>query len=647
MLRKYIFSATLALSLSTASYAQQDLIKTIPADVNFFAAINSPTIIQQSSSERINQLLEELGIYKEIRQNGIAVKDINDLDIDFKRNAYVYQSSNDSTYYVGVRLPLKKDHQLENNVFKSLYMLPEIHGYKHGISTDKTIHFAWNSDNVLILTGGIENSFFNNDSQAAKKYGIEKIEYEYPGPVETVTEVPSEMDAIADTSETIWQYYDFEASDTIPPAAINVEGSFADVKKQSDKPKPSLFERNKIIRQKNEQIKKELFRTWIDQAFVSFLAPKENASKVKYLNQYDKKKTLVHFWAKDLTPIYIKALGLAPRDLISYGSNLSEFINVYNNLVLDILQDENSLKLHFSTGVSKAVAEIIKPIYNQKMNSKFARYIPENHLGYFSTNLNTEAYLKSIPKFMQYAYGSFDFWKVGETMDIVGTTLEIALDEKALSKVIGGDQIVFINDLKKVQKEYIDYQYDEETFEYNQIKKTKDDYIPTFLWMFSSEDQRIFKKLLDLGMKENKVVLDQGLYTIQEHAKSEVFYSLFKDDMIFVSNDKDQLMSIKNNTFKASRDSKIKKQIFGNTISAVTHLTQIPTAMEKMGIPLYKKWGDIIGDLGKYGDLSLTSKGFKNSRIEAEVSVEFPNDQKNAIQYILDQMINLSTRNKY
>src|SRR5690606_8290050 len=145
------------------------------------------------------------------------------------------------------------------------------------------------------------------------------------------------------------------------------------------------------------------------------------------------------------------------------------------------------------------------------------------------------------------------YFSFGEVAGIVATALEIALDEKAIANVMGGDHVLFINEMKKVQKEYIDYQYDQETFDYKEIKKTKDDYIPTFLWMFTSKDQRLYHKILQLGESKEKVTQTDGIYKITESPRAEVIYVLFKDDIVFVSNDEDQLSAIRTNRHRSLR----------------------------------------------------------------------------------------------
>src|SRR5690606_11721802 len=217
----------------------------------------------------------------------------------------------------------------------------------------------------------------------------------------------------------------------------------------------------------------------------------------------------------------------------------------------------------------------------------------------------------------------------------------VILDEKAIAKVIGGDHLVFINELKKVKKEYIDYEYDNDSFDYKEIKKTKDDYIPTFLWMFTSKDQRIYQKILSLGYSKEKVMQTNGIYKIVDTPKSEIIYVLFKNDIVFVSNDADQLLAIRTNKFRASKDRNIKKQIFSHNMTAVTHLSEIPKTINRLEIPVIKRWDNTVKNLSQYGDVTITAGAAKKGRITGEIAVDFPKKEANALQYLLQELLHV------
>src|SRR5690606_20283875 len=131
-------------------------------------------------------------------------------------------------------------------------------------------------------------------------------------------------------------------------------------------------------------------------------------------------------------------------------------------------------------------------------------------LAYVSTNLSTEGYLQQITTLMNNWYAPLA-GENAELLSIVATALEIALDEKSIAKLMKGDQVFFLNDLHKVSKEYTTYEYDED-YNYEEVVKTKEEFQPNFLWMFTSEDQRIFKKTLDFAVKRQKASVDNDIY---------------------------------------------------------------------------------------------------------------------------------------
>src|SRR5690606_41675460 len=69
------------------------------------------------------------------------------------------------------------------------------------------------------------------------------------------------------------------------------------------------------------------------------------------------------------------------------------------------------------------------------------------------------------------------------------------------------------------------------------------------------------------------------------------YTSLFRS---FVSNDADQLLAIRTNKFRASKDRNIKKQIFSHNMTAVTHLSEIPKTINRLEIPVIKRWDNTV-----------------------------------------------------
>lgn len=646
---KNLITTCLGLSVAATTYGQQDLIQQVPENASFVVVINNEAIVKHSSFEMINELLENTGAFEAIGGSEMPIQNIHDLDLSYDRNAYIYRTDTDSSYYTGILLPLKVEHQVGANLFSKFSAVPASQGYERRVSADKKTQVAWNEHSLFILTGDARRYYFDNDS-VAQRYGLVSPTYgEIPSPPaaihnEELAEIMPPEDTAedadyvwADTVETEWEAYDFEdfasaeeTADTLEHDDYSLYDSYSD----------ESYQMEMALNEQNDSLRNEAFASWLAHDFDHHLQPAKNASTHKFLTKFDKNNTLVHFWAKNLMSLYSQSLPYYLPELgYSFTGQIEKLAYAYQDIVLDLVQDKHTLKLAGSVQLSKEMDRLIKPVYKNKMNRKFARYIPANHIGYMSLNFNSEAYLKSFPRMVEQLYGSMMYFSVGEIAGVVATALEIALDEKAIAQVMGGDHLLFINEMKKVKKEYIDYEYDEDTFDYKEITKVKDDYIPTFLWMFTSKDQRIYKKILKLGESKDHVFQTDGIYHITGGPADETIYALFKDDIIFVSNDAEQLTAIHENRFQPSRDKQIKKLIFANNLTAVTHLSEIPESINRLGIPVLSSWDHLVNNLSSYGDIRITAQGNKKGRITGELAVDFPKQETNALQYLLQELM--------
>ncbi|MBD1425291.1 hypothetical protein [Sphingobacterium arenae] len=651
-LKKKYIGTLLGLFSAVSGYSQQDLIQQVPEEASFVVVVNNQAIVKHSSFEKINQVLDKAGLFKEINKETLQLESISDLDLSYDRNAYVYKTDTDSSYYIGILLPLKANHQIGQNLFGKLQPLPVSQGYERRVSTDGKTQVAWNKHSLLILTGDAHRYYFDNDS-VAQRYGLEIPDYGYASPTTYDYDYVSpdtidETYALADSVETTWDAYNFE-EDTIPdgghtvdsiliPPPVKIDTGYTDYLAY-DTYSDSTYQNEMARNAKNDSLRNAAFVSWLAQDLDRYLYPNKNASSHRFLNKFDKKNTLVHVWVRDLVGFYKEAMPYYMSSM-QLGYGMENLIYAYQDIVFDLVQDKHTLKITGSMALNEEMDKLVRPIYKNKMNRKFAKYIPENHIGYFSANFNMESYLKSFPIMME-RWGGYSLYAYQDIAGIVATAFDVILDEKAIANVIGGDHLVFINELKKVKKEYIDYEYDNDSFDYKEIKKTKDDYIPTFLWMFTSKDQRIYQKILSLGESKEKVMQTNGIYKIVDTPKSEIIYVLFKNDIVFVSNDADQLSAIRTNKFRASKDRNIKKQIFSHNMTAVTHLSEIPKTINRLEIPVIKRWDNTVKNLSQYGDVTITAGAAKKGRITGEIAVDFPKKEANALQYLLQELLHI------
>src|SRR5690606_11077030 len=179
---KNFITTCLGLSVAATSYGQQDLIQQVPENASFVVVINNEAIVKHSSFEKINELLEKTGAFETIGDAEMTIENIHDLDLSYNRNAYIYRTDTDSSYYTGILIPLKAEQQVGTNIFSKFSAAPASPGYERRVSADKRTQVAWNEHSLFILTGDARRYYFDNDS-VAQRYGLVSTTYgEIPSP---------------------------------------------------------------------------------------------------------------------------------------------------------------------------------------------------------------------------------------------------------------------------------------------------------------------------------------------------------------------------------------------------------------------------------------------------------------------------------
>src|SRR5690606_16549414 len=210
---------------------------------------------------------------------------------------------------------------------------------------------------------------------------------------------------------------------------------------------------------KNDSIKNDLLINWLAAEVDNSLKPEENLGHSKSINLSDNNHIL-RLWVPNPTELYREAL---PIDILqmAYGVNIEKINYGYKDFTLDLVQEKHTIKLLSTLNLDRDMGQIFSNIYSGKMNKKFKKYIPQDHIAYGSVNLSTEGYFSEIPKLLSRWYAP-TLGDNGDFLNLAATAIEIGLDEKAIANVKRGDDIFVLNDLRKVQKDYITYEYDEE-----------------------------------------------------------------------------------------------------------------------------------------------------------------------------------------
>lgn len=650
----------------------QDLVKKIPSNAFAVATIKGDNVFKLMFVKDFNEsflgkkLLTETS--KSLDRNFTSIEDFG---INLEKNMYYFNQLSDSITYNCFLIPLKDASKFENLITDKNKKIKTEGEIRTMILPDSTSIIKWNNSMMYFVTGSIRGSFFA-DSVNSTRYGIKDIRYQNSSYDDVVMAQP----VTVDSAYTAVDEPMVEKVIVPPPPIIKDKKSTIGkketkkkaVKKNSKKRsvtnKPKKVEEieessvdmvvadsvsteggdynqhyDEYQKQRAEQDakKKQLALTWIagqaDKIFNSTYESIENNKS--YAASLDK-KAIAELWVTSLQDVYN---AMAP-ELGTYGK--AGIMKGYGSLNAKLFMDDKSFRISTGLELAKEQADAYKKIMNRKMNKKFLKYVnSENAIGFMGYSIDTKAYLEEFPKLMKQTYSSF----LGRNMEAeieLGTDLfSLLLDEEAVSKVVKGDALFVMNGLKTKDVTYTTYDYDDD-YKRKEVTKTKKETLPDFLFMFSSEDNRLMNKVIKYGMNKNYVTVNNNIYKFEEKKSPVDIYFMIKDGIVFLGNSLTEMESINNNSFKSAISKTDKKLLAKNNFSFLFNGKKLVGKIPDSEIgdeETAKKLNETLANMGK---IYIKSNPIKGNIVSADISAEIPNGHENALKYLFSLIENAS-----
>jgi len=653
-MKKLLFA--LALLFSGIQNYAQDLVKKIPSNAFTVATIKGDNVFKLMFVKDFNEsfvgkkLLTETS--KSLDKNFTSIEDFG---INLEKNMYYFNQLSDSITYNCFLIPLKdatKFESLINDKEKKFTLDGET---RTMIMPDSTSLIKWNNNMMYFVTGSIKSSFFA-DSVKSAKYGIKDLRYQSD-------------DVLTDSATTVVDStYSAEPVVTnLPPLVIPEKTHKTPAKKKIGAKKKSGKKKATLKAKKAKRIEevqavetvdyatdsvgsanytdqydgyqkekaeqdaktKALTYTWIsEQADKIFNTNYESIENNKSYNASLDKSAIAEIWVSSLQDVYNS---ISP-EFGSYGK--AGLMKGYGSLTAKLFMDDKSFRISTGLELAKEQADSYKKIMNRKINKKFLSYVnSDKAIGFMGYAIDTKSYLEEFPKLMQQTYGSFLGGRMDEEISLGTDLFTLLLDEEAVSKVVKGDALFIINGLNTRDVSYTTYDYDED---YNQteVTKTKKETLPDFLFMFSSEDQRLMNKLIKYGINKNRVSVEDNIYKIEEKKSPVDIYFMIKNNIVFFGNSLTEMKSINNNNFHANisktHKTLLSKNNFSFLFNAKNLVGKVPD-QEFGGEETAKKFNET---LGKMGNVYMKSNPIKGNMVSADISAEIPNGHENALKYL-------------
>jgi len=669
-------ATAILLLAATIQTEAQDLARRIPSNALAVATVKGDQLTQLMSVEEFNRTFMGVAIIDKLSdKKKVAMNSLDQFGLDPNATYYYYNQSNDSVTYNCLLAPVKSAAQIDE-VYK-------LHGKKFEQNGELRSHYSkdstgitlWNEKMVFFVLATGNSKYFSRP-EVRERLGLLAPDFSAPY-ADAVTDssvVVTDVDTVAYGAPAEAADIVVVDADSAPQIVIDeprpkkhtVKSKVKHNKKKSVKKRSSKKPKKKTVvvpeevyptdssmvatdsnddtyapdsslYKHDEKIKNSEVGKW---AYAMATASFNKEPDSSILDNKDFVKSVDHkaemtVWisgAEDLMNAYV------PQSIFK-GVN---FLKGYGSANAKLYLEDKSIRLSTALTVSNEMATVFNKLNKRKLNKKFLNYINEDKMiGYMAYAMDSKAYLEEYPKLISKMYGIV----LNDEINMATDMFSLLLDEEAVSKVLKGDAIFIFNGLTQKEVTYTANEYDEDNFETKEVTKTKQETLPDFLFMTSSEDTRLFDKLITYGMKK-KVVIGHDKYFELTMPKSPMtLFFAIKDGIIFFGSDALEMEQIVNNRYTAKVSAKHKKIIGGNNYASFFSAKKLAGKIPVDALASKEKMDKTNKTLSAMGDIYLKSLPAKGNIFAGELSMEIPSNQKNALKYIMSLLEDFNKKN--
>ncbi|SHN32071.1 hypothetical protein [Chitinophaga sp. CF418] len=628
--------------VTCASYTAtaQDLAYKIPEKAFSVFSVKSDQLFKlYPAAEFNNSTLGKKLLAQLSKTTDKDYKSIEDLGMNLSSSVYYYYLVTDSINYHGLLIPLADSKKIDALFAKQADSIQKVNGVNILPRTKQKTVIAWN-EQFLYLTYGTVNTYFLKDSANAVRYGMPVLSsddyYQYneentdataAPAIDTVAMADIPQEGVMDTTA-----YPDSAVVEMPPPPPVIE-SAPPVSEAPSEETPAEETPVEDVQPYDYEERKRMIDSiatiWLTTATRQIFDKRNTAPSIlnnpSYLRSADN-SAVATYWMANLESLYTSFI---PYKLLKYGN----IMRGYGNINARLYMGKENIRLTSEMGLDAEKSAMYEKICDHKLNKDFLKYIKSDSLiGFMSYSFNTEAYMNEMPKLLLQSYGSNRY---SEEMAIAADLVSVMLDEKAIAQVIKGDALFLLTNLSEKQVTYQTYNYNEETFEYKDTVMTKTETLPDFLFMLSSDDTRLFERLLNYGIRKEKIVLNNGIYSIAQSKKNPfTMRALIKDGIVFLGTSLQDLTQIHDGSFKGSLDKQHKELLTKNNIAMFFSPKSLSAKMPARELEDTNE--KISKLLAGAGNVYITSAGLKDGYISGDLTIDVPKGEENALKYFLN-----------
>jgi len=642
----------------------QDLSRNIPADALAVVTVKGGNLTELMAIKDFDTTFIGKEIISKLsKESNGSFKSIDDIGLDLSANFYYYHQSNDSVSYNCFLAPVKNAGKLDQIFSLSGKKFNTNGSLRTSFESDSTNITYWNEKFLLFVAAEGKSSYFALPD-VSSRLGLQS----YPGL--PGTEVTIDSTTTVDDTEMDDVVEVVVAPPPPPPArkipsVKNKKGKASNKQKGKGKGVHKTTPKKKVAPVVEVPVVEEVVEEYpVAEEVVADTAYAADEQYSGYNNAYFEnekiKKGIVGRWAAAMVAERFERNDLPSitgnKDFVKNIDNSAEvsvwipglnklteaymptnyfkgmdFFSGYGSLNFKIFLEEKTIRTSAGLVVNDEMVTAVKKIHKRKLNKKFLNYVNEDKMiGYIGYAVDTKAYLQEYPKLISKVYGSLFKDEVEMATDL----FSLLLDEEAIGKVVKGDALFVFNGLSSKEVSYKAYDYNEENFETTEVTKTKQETLPDFLFMYSSDDTRLTEKLIAYGVKKEMVKSKNTYYELSIPKSPLALYFTIKDGIVFMGTDEAQMSQIGSNTYQSKINAIDKKTLLASNFSGYFSPKKLDA---RLPAGIFGQAQDKTQKtLRSLGDIRLKSNKINGNLVSGEMSMDIPAGQPNALRYLFD-----------
>ena len=365
-----------------------------------------------------------------------------------------------------------------------------------------------------------------------------------------------------------------------------------------------------------------------------------------FVKAYGSGKDEALAWVGDFSSIYTDLLLMEPSLYrgLGYTGLFNGFSRLYGNtsLTSKLNFEKTKATLKTSYTMNSEVADYTRAMYNGKMNSNFFKYFNEDKmLGYFSVNGSTKGALQAYPDLLNSIFEGSSDNEVATFLPIGTKLFSLLLDEEGAAKILRGDMLFVLTEIKDREVSYKTYEYDD-NYNRKEVSGTKTEKLPGFLMMVTSTEKDLFHRLMNAAVKESRGKItksENGMYILTDKEFPFNINIIFKDNAVIIGSSEADMAAINKGNYKGNVGSTHKKLISKNSSVVYVNGKEIASEFPRDLMPRELK--DRIDYISaNTEDVIFRTGKVKGNTLDGEMILNTPEKgNKNSLAYFLN-MIN-------